>query len=175
MTEDIKARMVRTFSQGFKDKIDQAKVNLREKIDALLPIIEEVMIGHLSRGYFGFELLRDPFLWREECLSLVEEVGNQLTEKGYKLVMNSLYHTVMIVPPQGVGEQVEAEFSVGISGATQLIHYTLEDQNLKVNKDWKVDKETRIDTVEEKLEQVYYAPGMPGYINGLMDYVSLQE
>ena len=165
--------MIKTFTQGFKKKLNEAKSNLQEKIDELFPKIDEVMLEHLANGYFGFELLRDPFLWREECLDLVTDVGKKLNDAGYKLVMNSLYHTVTIVPPQEVGERIQADFSVGISGATQLIHYTLEDQNVAINKVWKADKDNWCERVhntqedlKEKMVQVWYAPGMPGYFVG---------
>lgn len=161
--------MDKIYRDAIDNKIANAKKDLLEKYGVVKPNLKEHMDYYLTKGFYGWELMRDPFLWRDECKEIIEQIDKEIQELGYHLFMNSKYHTVTIMPSISFGREVKECF-VGFNQDTQFVHYTLDDNNLDTIKkwksdieDWKSDIENRITRLEEKVESLWFAPDMPGY------------
>jgi len=157
------------FKKAISKRIEKAKKDLREKIDENKDDLKNIMERHLKNGWYGYEIIRNPFLWRVECLALINQVEKEIKEKGYKLVMNNKYHTIMIIPDIEFSKKTLDCF-VGFQDDIQFIQYTLEDQTTNNNKEWKDSMREfksrvneRLDNMESKINSIWYSPGMPGF------------
>jgi len=86
------------YKNAIKNKIKKAKKDLRTNIDDVKGDLHNIMIQHLKNGFYGFELMRDPFLWRVECKELLETINKEINSLGYFITMNNKYHTLTIIP-----------------------------------------------------------------------------
>jgi len=161
--------MEKIYQKAVLDRIENSKNKLYKNYDKIKDNLRQIMEEHLSNGYYGFELLRDPFLWRDECKIMVNDFIKQVRDKNYDVFMNSKYHTVTIIPNKTFGITVKDSL-IGFGTDVQFIHYTIEDEttdSIKIWKkyidDWKILIDSQIKRLESTVELIWYSPGMPGY------------
>ena len=164
------------YKNAVKNKIKKAKKDLRNNIDNVKGDLHNIMIKHLENGFYGFELMRDPFLWRDECKGIIKEVSDEVETLGHFITMNDKYHTITIIPSIEFSRIVSDCF-IGFDNDTQFVQYTIDDKNADNNKKWKSDmreyKEQineKINILEQKINKLWYAPDMPGYIESFQHF-----
>ena len=143
--------MTQIYKDAIKSRIEQAQLDLIIHFDNIKDNIPEIMESHHKNGYYGWEFMRNPFLWRDECKQVVLNITEQVKKLGYMLYMNSKYHTVAILPNEKFSQSV-TDCLVGWDNNTQFIHYTLDDHNLDIAKKWKEDAMKWQTHINKKLE-----------------------
>lgn len=150
--------MTELYRTAVKTRIEQAKSDLINNFENMKDDLDDIMEMHHSNGYLGWEFMRDPFLWREECKPVLMDIEKKVNDRGYTLFLNSKYHTVSIMPPPEFGVGVK-DCVVGYGNDQQFIHYTLDDNNLdkmkKLREDaivWQQSINDRLQLIEKKLQ-----------------------
>ena len=60
------------YRTAVQKRIEKAKKDLTEKFGKIKDDIKSHMDVHLANGNFGWEFMRDPFLWKDECKEIIE-------------------------------------------------------------------------------------------------------
>lgn len=153
--------MAQLYRDGIDARINHAKSSLIKNFENMKDDLDDIMEMHLKNGYYGWEFMREPFLWRDECKYVILDIDKKIKDLGYILYMNNKYHTLAILPPENFATMVK-DCIVGWDDDQQFIHYTLDDHNLDIMKKWKEDAmiwqnniNDRIKYLEKKLESCY--------------------
>ena len=151
-----------------KARIEEAKKDLKSAWDEVKNKLDETIDDYFKQGYYGFELLEDPYLFHPDCQELLDEIQQEVAQSSkYRLYLNFQTFTVAIVPNRKYWIR---EILVGRGRDTHFIHYTLRDKHKEKYEDFKEMVQStlrqlikKVSILEAKLDEVYFAPGMPGY------------
>nr|QBK86720.1 MAG: hypothetical protein LCMAC103_00490 [Marseillevirus LCMAC103] len=133
--EDVK----KWWSEGFENQVSKALKELREAIRAA--DIPKEMEKMLKQGYWGYSIYKNPFLDGRSAQRDLKQIQDELTERGYDVVVN-----------RGSGEVI-LTFSGGAEWVPKTV-LTCQDALIHKSTD---------DFQKEQFAELYYAPGMPGY------------
>lgn len=165
------------YRTAVKERTEKAKKDLIAHYESMKEDIDQRMESFLEKGYFGWEFMRDPFLWRNECKETIVDITEKVKKLGYTLYMNSKYHTLAIIPNKEQANEYKDCF-VGFGTNTQFIHYTLDDRTMDVMKsykkdmgEWKENTEKRLCDLEEKVNQMWFVVGMPGVLEAEQNFI----
>lgn len=154
--------MEKKFRLAIENNIAKAKCSLLKNFALVQPNLKKHMDDYLSMGYYGWGIVKNPFLWKVECKDVIDEVEKEVNRQGYELYMNSLCYTVFIVPSKKFGIEVKDCF-VGCKDDINFNHYTIDDEmDLKLCNNFH-NITNKIKKLENKIDAMWYAPGMPGY------------
>lgn len=165
------------YRTAVKERTENARKDLIAHYESMKEDIEQRMESYLEKGYFGWEFMRDPFLWKDECKETIIDITEKIKKLGYTLFMNSKYHTLAIIPNQEQMKEYKDCF-VGFGSDIQFIHYTLDDRTIDTMKSykkdmekWKKNIEKRLCDLENKVDHMWFVPGMPGFLEAEENFI----
>lgn len=133
-----------------------------------------------NEGYFGYELYSDPYLdlsdndFNTLLVIMKDKVRGTILEKKW-LIRQSMYSLILV--PKVTISSYHALYT---NPNSFVVHYSTTNQIGMLERIEKLEKENankekRIRELEEKVEKMYYAPEMPGFIESKLDYEKTRQ
>lgn len=161
--------MDKIFEKAIKAKIEKTQKDLRTNIDNIKQNLDDIMLKHIENGFFGFQLMQDPFLIREECLELLGVVSKEIKEMNYRLVINDTSYIITILP------NIKTKGClVNFGDKSHYIPYTIDDKKRDIENKWKDNINKKIEHIENRINELWYAPNMPGFEKTFQNFEKLK-
>ena len=166
-------KQTNTLVDTVNDKVEKHKKKLEEKWLRIRPIVDVKMEYMASKGYAGFELYKSMYLGHPTLLTYFLVMASEIMSTGkYSLHYDPDKYTLFVTFNR-IFIKEETLVLAGGNGQLRNTIYTIEQERSKKYKKFKrelVQKHKEIDRLikdvedlKKKLNEVYYAPGMPGY------------
>lgn len=183
MTDEEKAfceRQAEKLQNSVLAKVARVKEKVRRAWKEVESNLDERMEEMAERGYCGFEFYEHPYLGHPSFTQFFAEIFAQLGVQGkYMLFYHVKTCTVSVVFNKNFMKRdslVIGDYDDGGRPIAKAVTYTTTQEAKKKYKKFKEKTQKQAleiekmrgetDELKKKLNEVYYAPGMPGYILG---------
>ena len=172
-----------------KMKVEKLKKKVQKVWEEIKPNLDERMEEMVKKGYCGFEFYEHKYLGHPD---LTQVFANMFAELGVQGKYMLFYHiktcTVSIVFNKSFIKSEAltiGDYSLDNRPILKAVNYTLDQQYRKKYKKFKREIEVKmielekmkkeIKEITDKLNEVYFAPGMPGFITSSNKFSICQQ